>query len=271
MGVRVTITALAPMGSPPNIRTVTLSVITVHGWNSLARNLLIMQPHHLVPPVQIYPKLNPAHAAAGPEELLLRHLGVNHADARDHPRHYGRPYTRRVLPANSKDQIVAEACAVAAEVVVGRLASSASKKSPQSGLKTIAASYLSARHRDDPSEGCPVAALGSEIARCDKTTRAAATETFLRLVNVIAAQFGKTRPDIARWRALVAASTMIGALTMSRIVTDSELSAAILQQTEKHLVNSFRLEARSRASRRPRSPANRTPCLTGDVSGYSAD
>jgi len=138
---------------------------------------------------------------------------------------------------NSKDQIVAEACAIAAEVLVGRLAASASKKSPQSGLKTIASTYLSAAHRDDPSDGCPLAALGSEMARADEATRAAATEAFLKLVNVIAVQFGKVRPDVARRRALIVASAMIGALTMARIVTNSELSAAILQQTEKHLTN----------------------------------
>jgi TetR/AcrR family transcriptional repressor of nem operon len=138
---------------------------------------------------------------------------------------------------NSKDQIVAEACATAAEVMVGRLAASASK-SPQSGLKTIASTYLSAAHRDDPSDGCPLAALGSEMARADEATRAAATEAFLKLVDVIAAQFGKVRPDVARRRALIVASAMIGALTMARIVTNSELSAAILQQAGKHLVNS---------------------------------
>jgi hypothetical protein len=38
--------------------------------------------------------------------------------------------------------------------------------------------------------------------------------------------------------ALVAAATMIGALTMSRIVTNSELSAGILREAEKQLVNS---------------------------------
>ena len=138
---------------------------------------------------------------------------------------------------NSKDQIVAEACATAAEVMVGRLAASASK-SPHSGLKTIASAYLSAAHRDDPSDGCPLAALGSEMARADEATRAAATEAFLKLVNVIAAQFGKVRPEVARRRALIVASAMIGALTMARVVTNSELSAAILQQTEKHLANS---------------------------------
>jgi TetR/AcrR family transcriptional repressor of nem operon len=136
---------------------------------------------------------------------------------------------------DSKDQIVAEACAAATESAIARFFSN---KSPQSGLKARVAKYLSPAHRDDPSAGCPLAALGSEIARSDEKTRAAATQAFLELVNIIAAESGKTRPDVARRRALVAAATMIGALTMSRIVTDSELSAAILREAAKQLVNS---------------------------------
>ena len=139
---------------------------------------------------------------------------------------------------DSKDQVVAEACTAAAETLVEQLAASASRKSPQRGLKMIVESYLSAAHRDEPANGCPLAALGSEMARGDERTRAAATQAFLKLVDVIAAQSGKTRPDVARRRALVAAATMIGALTMSRMVTDSELSAGILREAKKQLVNS---------------------------------
>src|SRR5260370_31543005 len=138
---------------------------------------------------------------------------------------------------DSKDQIVAEACADATESAI---ATFFSNKSPQSGLKARVGKYLSPAHRDDPSAGCPLAALGSEIARCDEKTRGAATQAFLELVEIIAAAPGHTRPDVARRRALVAAATMIGALTMSRIVTDSELSAAILRQTERHLISHCR-------------------------------
>jgi TetR/AcrR family transcriptional regulator, transcriptional repressor for nem operon len=56
-------------------------------------------------------------------------------------------------------------------------------------------------------------------------------------VEIIAAASGNTRPDLARRRAWVAAATMIGALTISRIVMDSELSAAILREAKKRLVN----------------------------------
>ena len=139
---------------------------------------------------------------------------------------------------DSKDQIVAEACTAAVESLVAQLAASASGKSPRRGLKTIVENYLSAAHRDQPADGCPLAALGSEMARADQTTRAAATQAFLKLAGVIASQFGKTRPEVAKRRALVTAATMIGALTMSRIVTDSELSADILREAGKHLVTS---------------------------------
>ena len=135
----------------------------------------------------------------------------------------------------SKDQIVAEACAAAAE---SAMATFFVNKSSQNGLKARVTKYLSTAHRNDPSAGCPLAALGSEIARCDEKTRAAATQAFLKLVEIITAELHKTRPDVAKRRALVVASTMIGALTMSRIVTDSELSASILRESAKHLVDS---------------------------------
>jgi TetR/AcrR family transcriptional repressor of nem operon len=135
----------------------------------------------------------------------------------------------------SKDQLVAEACAEALESPIEMMAAAASGKTRGGGLKAAAATYLSTEHRDAPADGCPLAALGSEIARCDGKTRVAATEGFLRLVDIIAGQIGKAPPNVARHQALVAVSTMIGALTMSRIVTDPKLSDEILHQAQKHL------------------------------------
>ena len=75
-------------------------------------------------------------------------------------------------------------------------------------------------------------ALGPELARCDEKTRAVATEGFERLVGILAGQFDKLPPGEARRRALVSASTMIGALAMARMVTDTGLSAEILREAE---------------------------------------
>ena len=129
----------------------------------------------------------------------------------------------------SKDQLVAEACAEAVETVIEKLAAAAAEKG------AVAAAYLSTAHRDNPAAGCPLSAIGSELARCDEKTRVAATAGFLKLVEIMAGQFGKIPPATARRRALVAVSTMIGALTMSRIVTDPELSADILKEAKMSL------------------------------------
>ena len=125
----------------------------------------------------------------------------------------------------SKDQLIAEACAEAGRELSERVAANTAKGSAVS-------SYLSTRHRDNPAAGCPLAALGPELARCDEKTRAVATAGFERLVGILAGQFDKLPPEEARRRALVSASTMIGALAMARMVTDPELSAEILREAE---------------------------------------
>lgn len=125
----------------------------------------------------------------------------------------------------SKDQLVAEACAEAVEEAIGGMEA-------QPTLGAAVAGYLSARHRDNPASGCPLAGFGGEIARADAKTREAATAGFERLVRLLE---GKSKARDARRRALVAASAMIGAVTMSRVVSDPELSAEILSEVERSL------------------------------------
>ena len=82
-----------------------------------------------------------------------------------------------------------------------------------------------------------LAGLGSELARSDERTRAAATAGILKLVDGFAQHYRRTNDETATQRALVAVSAMIGAITISRIVTDPKLSAAVLWETKKHLAN----------------------------------
>ncbi len=126
----------------------------------------------------------------------------------------------------SKDQLVAEATVAAMDSILEELAAHPT-------VNSAVAAYLSTRHRDNPASGCPLAALGGELARSDKKARAAATAGFVRLVDILA---GKARTADVRQRALVAAATMIGAVTMSRVVRDPKLSAEILGAAEKNLV-----------------------------------
>jgi TetR/AcrR family transcriptional repressor of nem operon len=136
----------------------------------------------------------------------------------------------------SKDQLVAEACAVAMAALDGTGEASAREGAGKHGLAAILDDYLSPDHRDNLADGCVLAGLGSELARGDHKTRAAATAGFLKVVDVLAEQYRQTKPEAAKARALVAAAAMVGAVTMSRVVTDPKLSAAILRSTKKRLL-----------------------------------
>ena len=139
---------------------------------------------------------------------------------------------------DSKNELVKEASAAALAAILDGLAAAASGKRRRTGLKKVAAQYLSTRHRDNPREGCPLAALGSELARADAETRNAATAGFLRLVDILADQFDQTHPSEGKKKSIVAAVTMIGALTMSRIVTDAALSKSLLRNAVECLTSS---------------------------------
>src|ERR1700757_1282972 len=97
----------------------------------------------------------------------------------------------------SKDQLVAEACSAAVATMAERVASSASRERGRKGLEAAVADYLSTEHRDNPRDGCLLAALGSKRARPDPQTRAAATAGFLKLVDALAGGFAEGTPDEA--------------------------------------------------------------------------
>jgi len=137
----------------------------------------------------------------------------------------------------SKDQLVAEASALAL-AATEEAAAVASRQPGQKGLEAVVGRYLSTAHRDNQREGCALAALGSELPRADTETRNAATAAFLKLVDIVAGQIDEAKPEETKKRAMAAVSTMIGALTMSRIVTDKRLSNSLLRNAQEVLTRS---------------------------------
>ena len=135
----------------------------------------------------------------------------------------------------SKDQLVAEACGAAIESTIQNTWASLLEQGKRRRLEAVVADYLSEDHRDDRRGGCPFASLGSELARSGDNARAVATEGLLKMVDIVAAQFRDLRPDVARRRALVMVSTMVGAVTLARMVNDSKLSTTILREAAKDL------------------------------------
>ncbi|MCW2752267.1 MAG: putative TetR family transcriptional regulator [Aeromicrobium sp.] len=98
------------------------------------------------------------------------------------------------------------------------------------GVEQIVREYLSPEHRDQPSEGCPSAALLDEISRSDKHVRKAYTDGLLRVIDLIAARVDPNDPLAARLTTLSAFSLMIGTLQLTRAVTDRKLSDQLLAE-----------------------------------------
>ena len=69
-----------------------------------------------------------------------------------------------------KEHLVSEALCAAGEKAIATMGRSMRK----GGLNAVVDGYLSISHRDSPMPSCPFAALGSEMARSGKETKAAA-------------------------------------------------------------------------------------------------
>ncbi|WP_024517203.1 TetR/AcrR family transcriptional regulator [Bradyrhizobium sp. Tv2a-2] len=86
-------------------------------------------------------------------------------------------------------------------------------------------SYLSRTHRDAPDTGCAIAALISDVGRADARCRAVMQphiETFI-------ARAARVLGSGSENEAILAVSAMVGALAISRVITDPKRSDAILR------------------------------------------
>jgi TetR/AcrR family transcriptional repressor of nem operon len=130
---------------------------------------------------------------------------------------------------DSKEQLVAEACATAL------LQAASSKRT----LPEYIRSYLSRSHRDGPETGCGLPALGGEIGRHTPDTRQRFTEAAQTYVDRVAELLPEgTDPEDA-W-ALFAG--MAGTVMLARAVDDRELSDRILLAGRRVFARAFRPE-----------------------------
>jgi TetR/AcrR family transcriptional repressor of nem operon len=116
------------------------------------------------------------------------------------------------------------------------------RRDRQKIFPAIVESYLSERHRDEPGQGCLVAALASDIARQPRNVRDAFTEEFKDALKFLAGLVGSDDSSITEEDALAAFSFMAGAMMLSRAVSDDGLSQRILRAASKRIVNCVKTE-----------------------------
>ena len=135
---------------------------------------------------------------------------------------------------DSKEDLAAQASRRALESASQRW-SAAIAENPDDPLGAVIAFYLSAGHREEKLDGCPVVALGSDAARQGAGVKAAFEEGIKAYLEVLDPLLPKTDGEDSKRKAMVVLSTMVGAMTLSRAVNDPDLAQAFQNAAVEHV------------------------------------
>ena len=153
---------------------------------------------------------------------LFRERGFENVSVGDVMRAAGLTHGAFYAHFGSKKELQAAAVAYGQKVSLERVQRSNSKKSKES----FADLYLSRWHRDNPGDGCTMAALGQEVARSTPELKAALEQG---LENILYTKGGD------RKQAIFWVASMIGAVVLARAVQDPQLSDEILASVRQEL------------------------------------
>ena len=163
----------------------------------------------------------------------------------------------------SKEDLAAQASRRALESASSRW-SAAAAANPEDPLGAVMAFYLSKDHREERMDGCPIVALGSDAARQGNDVKAPFEAGIKAHLEVLGRMIAETNGKQPKGKAMAILSTMVGALTLSRVVNDPDLAQAFLDAAVKQVRDAVaaRKDGRSRrlaAAYRPRSSKRRSP------------
>jgi TetR/AcrR family transcriptional repressor of nem operon len=158
----------------------------------------------------------------------------------------------------SKEDLVAQACARA----VSRMRQNWTNVIDQAAgdpLEALAATYLTPKHRDATGRGCPMAALGSEIARQAPPVRRAFTDELRPFLDYLSHIVQGSSNNLRRQKALATYAGLVGALIVSRAVDDPDLSNEILSAVSATMHHNEVKRIQSTTSpRRSRTPVSKS-------------
>jgi TetR/AcrR family transcriptional repressor of nem operon len=127
----------------------------------------------------------------------------------------------------SKEDLAVEASKRALESASSRW-SDAAAQNPDDPLGAVLAFYLSSDHREEKMDGCPIVALGADAARQGPDVKAAFEAGIKAHLEVLTRFIGAAGSEASSGKAMAILSTMVGAVTLSRVVNDPDLAQALL-------------------------------------------
>jgi TetR/AcrR family transcriptional regulator, transcriptional repressor for nem operon len=180
-------------------------------------------------------------AAAG----AFRRRGIGQTNIADIMREAGLTHGGFYAHFESKDALVAEALTQSLEEV--EIALSRSSKDDalnEDRLVAILSAYLSPGHVAHPERGCPLAAIGPELMRCDeRVKRTLADGIRRRLKEIYDLISSKTPAADRRQLAVGALACMVGGLIVARGMSESE-GLEFLKDCRSFLRNALGTSAR---------------------------
>jgi TetR/AcrR family transcriptional repressor of nem operon len=123
---------------------------------------------------------------------------------------------------DSKEELEAAAVAYGIRLSLGRIQRSDRKKTKASYVDR----YLSRWHRDNPGDGCTMAALAQEVARSAPRLKAAFEQGFQEILPAAGGE---------RSEAIFQAAALIGGVVLARAVQDPRLSDEVLRSVRQKL------------------------------------
>ncbi|NUQ27581.1 MAG: TetR/AcrR family transcriptional regulator [Acidobacteriaceae bacterium] len=124
---------------------------------------------------------------------------------------------------NSKEELQEAAVAYGQAISAGRVRSHGATKK---GLKAFAARYLSARHRDNPGDGCTMVSLAQEVAHSTPEIKAAFEQG---LEEILSAN------SVDRKEAIFQTAALLGGVVLARAVKDPRFSDEILESVRQKI------------------------------------
>lgn len=134
----------------------------------------------------------------------------------------------------SKEDLAIQATKRALESASARWTDAVQAK-PEEPLGAVMDFYLSSGHREERMDGCPIVALGSDAARQSSDIKAAFEAGIKSHLDVLNHMTGETTEERPNSKAMAILATMIGAMTLSRVVNDPELAQGFLDSAAEQV------------------------------------
>jgi TetR/AcrR family transcriptional repressor of nem operon len=135
----------------------------------------------------------------------------------------------------SKDELASAAIDHAAAQTRARLSDAAAGAPAGRKLLAIAETYLSRQHGEHPEWGCPIAALGAELARGTGSAQDAIRDAVREFLAWLENETADRPRAERRRRAAGALATMVGAITVARALGRNDEAAEYLSQVRRFL------------------------------------